>query len=112
MSDHKTQTFNTDLGQKASVERHEVRGKEIEMANHRVMEIGRSLNPMPDHLKYLGSMAVHIYQSEMLGQLFFMSQCQTLGDTPELLASTALTDLKGTAQQFYGRTRQTKRSGF
>jgi len=57
-------------------------------------------------------MAIHIYQSEILGQVFFMGQVNTLADTPEETASAALSNLRGDAQNYYGRTRQTKRSGF
>lgn len=105
------QKFNTELGQGATVKRTEEKGELPQRMASMLCAIGEELNPLPKNLKYLGSAAVHIYQSEMLGQLFFASQCP-LGDTPELVASAAMTDLKGAMMEQYGRARKTKRSGF
>jgi len=100
------------MGQKVKVERHEVASEASTKGNGLLRDIGELVNPIPNTLKYVGSMAVHIYQSEMLRQVFFMGQAQTLGDTPEETASAALTNLKGDAMNYYGRARKTKRSGF
>jgi len=82
MSDPKIDKFSAELGQKAKVERHEVSSELSARGNSRLRDLGEELNPMPKHLKNKGSMAVHIYQSEMLGQVLFMGQAHSLGDTP------------------------------
>lgn len=104
--------FTQNLQGTAKVERHDISGEQAEKGNARLRDLGTDLNPMPEYLNYKGSMAVHIYQSEMLGQIFFMGQTNTLADTPEETASAALSNLRGDAQTYYGRTRQKKRSGF
>lgn len=107
-----TKKFNTDIGQKATVQRQDFANELSTKANAALRGIGESVNPVAGSLTYMGSAAVHIYQSEMLGQIFFMSQAQTLGQTDEALASKALNDLRGAMQEHYGRKRQILRSGF
>lgn len=111
-TEKKNLKFQGELGGKAKVERHDVSNEQAAQGNARLRDIGEMLNPIPKHVKYMGSMAVHIYQSEMIGQVFFMGQVSTLSGTPEETASAALSNLRGDAQSYYGRQRQRKRSGF
>lgn len=107
------QKFKTDIGQKATVKREDIKNELATRTNAQLRDIGTVLNPIDqDTLKYMGSAAIHVYQSEMLGQLFFAAQTDTLQDMPETLAATAITELKGAMQTFYGRVRRTLRSGF
>lgn len=112
MNEHKKKNFETEIGQKVHVARDEINNDGGLHANQKLGDIGEFLNPKPKELNYIGSTAIHIYQSEMLGHIFFVSQTGSLGDTPEVTASTALTALKGDMMKEYGRGRQKKRSGF
>ena len=112
MGDRMTGKFQNTLHHSAKVTRDNVTGEEVTKANAMLRDIGADLNPIPKNLIYKGSMAIHIYQSEIQGHDFFMGQVNTLADTPEETASAALSNLRGDAQNYYGRTRQTKRSGF
>mgnify|MGYP001456754919 CR=1 FL=1 len=112
VNDFMIKKFNTDIGQKATVERHETASELATRANRTLRHLGETLNPIGEHLKYMGSASIHVYQSEMLGQLFFLSQTDTMQDCPEPLASRAFDSLRSDLMAFYGRNRQTKRSGF
>ena len=107
----KKQSLETDFGQKVAVVRNKVSGEDAAEAVKLLLRAGNSLNPVPRTLEYMGSMAVHIYKSPALEQVFFISQTP-LGHTSEDLASKALTDLRGSAMEAYKRKRQVKRSGF
>lgn len=112
MSNSEITKLKKNLDSSAQVTRDNVMGEEITKGNEMLREIGTLINPIPKGIKYVGSMATHIYQSEMLGQIFFMGQVSTLGECPEETASAALSNLRGDAQGYYGRSRQKKRSGF
>lgn len=109
---HKDKIFERDMGQKAKVERELVGGTGPARANASLLQLGAAVNPKPETLEYLGSGAVHIYKSPILDQLFFISQTETLGTTPEIVADKALTDLRASFMERYGRTPGRKRSGF
>jgi len=113
---HKETAFETKLGIEAAIKRETLSSEGIARANEILARVGAELlHPVPnaaDSVIYQGSAAVHIYQSEKLGQMFFLAQTDTLGSTPELLAGKAMTDLRGAMMEYYGRKRQTKRSGF
>lgn len=110
-SDFQKKNFDTEIGQKVRVERDEVKTELAERSNAQLRDIGSALNPYPQALNYKGSLAVHIFESPMLGQIMFVGQT-LLRDVPEETASAAISDLRGSAQIHYGRTRQVKRSGF
>ena len=112
MSNSEITKLKKNLDSTAKVTRDNVMGPEVTKGNEMLREVGTLVNPIPAHLKHIGSMAVHIYQSEQLGQIFFMGQVSTLGECPEDTASAALSNLRGDAQGYYGRSRQKKRSGF
>jgi len=103
--------FDTDMNINAKVRRESVQSSDAVRAGSGLTQIGKLLNPKPDTLKHLGSAAIHIYQSEILEQLFFVSQTGPLNNTPEILASKAMTALKEDMKVEYGRKRTTKRSG-
>jgi len=112
LNDFMVKKFNTDIGQKATVQRHSLQNELSAVSNAKLKDIGGDLNPLAESLTYMGSAAVHIYQSEILGQIFILSQTQTLDRADENLASKAISDLRESMKEHYGRNRQTLRSGF
>ena len=109
----KDAAFRSDLGHKATVERWDSKGEDAFNANYELQKIGQVLKQGHTELRnheYLGSMAVHVYLAPTVDIPMFISQTP-LGKSPEVLTSSALTDLKGVAMEFYGRDRQVKRSG-
>lgn len=112
MSDFKKQNFETEIGQKAKVEQTKVDNELSAHANSALRQIGEFINPqVGDELEYMGSAAVHIYQSRKLKHMVFQAQAP-LGYTPETTASIAMEPLKGEMMNYYGRLKPTKRSGF
>lgn len=63
---------------------------------------------------YKGSAAVHIFTHELLNQLDFVSQTDSLllYKCPQNLASRGFDDLLGTMKSRYGQRRPKLRSGF
>lgn len=105
--------FNTQLGQKAHVERYD---RDATQENTKLREIGRDIHfakgtPGEEAAEYLGSAAVHIYRTPHLGTMFFVSQ-DCLGGTPEDIAGAALSDFRKTIMRNYGRKAGLLRSGF
>jgi len=113
MDNHKKAAFETDLGQKAQVSRSEAQGERETVLNLMLREIGAEANQLPETSEYMGSCAVHVYKPKGNVQyLHFQCQVDPMQEVPEHIADKALVDLKGTLMEFYGRKRQTKRSGF
>lgn len=115
------QNFDTDLGQRANVARTDVSADFVPVANKMLTEIGVKLQQCDEGakaLEYVGSAAVHIYQSNGIiakdgtPQLIFASQTDTLGRTHELAAGAAGQDLLKAIARRFGRKPPTKRSGF
>jgi hypothetical protein len=106
-----TPGFQTDMGINARVDRGEKLDQDTDRENGHLRGIARRLNPVPKTLKHLGSFAVHTYQSEILGQLFFVKQVVHEGITEEV-ASKAFEDLRGSTMESFARKRQIRRSGF
>lgn len=112
-ANNKDNTFNTQVGQSATVQRDGVESELGGRANLALRNIGEDLNPLRKQgVNYMGSAALHIYQSEVLGQIFFITQTDTLQDVPEVTASKALENFKGDMMETYGKKRQLRRSGF
>lgn len=110
---HEKQALETEFGQRVSVDRKTESSERSQRAAQLLLEAGTLLDPLPSQpeaLEFLGSCAVHIYKSPMLGQLFFASQ-HPLGDCREDIAAKAIAALKSDVQVAYGRKRQVKRSG-
>lgn len=108
----KNKVLDTELGQKVSVQREQDQAELARKSNAILRNIGEGLNPLAKNLTYMGSMAMHVYQSEILGQIFFIAQTETMQNVPEETASAAHQTLKQELMVTYGRVRQTKRSGF
>jgi hypothetical protein len=112
---HKEKAFRTSLGSKANVG-HEVSeaAEGFARANDILRRLGSELlRPVESEaMQYRGSCAIHIYQSEKLGELLFVAQVDPMQDVPEVLASAAFEQLKGSLMEKFGRKRRVLRSGF
>ena len=109
----KESRFNDQVGQTAKVERDSTESELAHRANLALRGIGEDLNPLAKQgLQYKGSAAFHVYQSEILGQIFFVTQTDTLQDVPEITSSKAIENFVGDLMESYGRKRQRRRSGF
>lgn len=111
---NKEKTFRTDVGIKATVQHREMsESDEMQSLNRKLIQLGIDATPIVG-LQYQGSAAVHIYKSEVLGQLFFISQTQPLvvQRCPEMLASAAFNHLLATLKKTFGHNRPKLRSGF
>lgn len=113
---YKDQTFLSQSGITAEVRRQELKDVELDQrqsdGNGLLRVIGKDyLHPLPgEALEYVGSAAVHVYVSPVLKQYFYVSQV-LMSEVPEVMASQAITDLRGSLMTSYGRKRPTKRSG-
>lgn len=107
----KEHNFDVEVGQKAAVDRHILNNEDVAKYNGDLKKIGEGLNYDPDNLEHIGSMAVHVYKSELLGTVFYMDQL-LVDNIPEVVAHKAFENLKGTAMEAYGRKRTVRRSGF
>ncbi len=104
----------------AKIERHESKGEEQARANSALREIGTYIQtesseaPILKNATYLGSAAVHVYQSAIMGTMFFISQVDPMTTgVPEWTADKALIDLRKHMMTGYGRKMGApKRSGF
>lgn len=110
-SDFIKKKFKTDIGQHAKVERFEKMDVDSTRWNSELRRIGEGLKWYED-LRYEGSAAVHIYTSPALGQMFFISQASSLGQTSEPAAAAALSDLGNVCKNWFGNRTQRLRSGF
>ena len=112
---HQNITFQTGIGVDATIQRTTVGKEQAAPANQTLAQLGLACHPAPTTAtKYMGSAAVHIYYSEILQQLFFVSQCDGLAlyGCGEAVASKGLTDLMGAVKKLYGRRHGKLRSGF
>lgn len=100
------------MGIDATVQREQVKGETSDRANNKLREIGEGLNPLADHLKHMGSGAVHVYYNKNLQQVYIVSQTNTMQDMPEVLAQHAAKDFIGTLMETFGKRRPKLRSGF
>jgi hypothetical protein len=110
---HEQLALETEFGQRVSVDREVESSGRTHRASQLLLEAGTLLDPLPSQpeaLEFLGSCAVHIYKSPMLGQLYFASQ-HPLGDCREDIAAQAISALRSDVMVAYGRKRQVKRSG-
>ena len=107
---------DTEYGQKARVQRHDIQNFVTERANRELRQIGEAIikpiNEGHGTWKYKGSASVHVYQSEVLGEVIFLEQVNTMQDVPEVTASKAFSNLKQSLIEMYQGSRQKKRSGF
>lgn len=103
--------FQDDLGINARIERKEETNEGSKAAAARMREAGELLKPTK-HVAYVGSATVHIYQSELLKTVFYITQTGTLGACAELTADGAMSQLRKDMMLHYGRKPGVKRSGF
>lgn len=117
MDDHKKQTFNTNMGIDATVQRFEAAHEVAAKPNRLLVDLGLSFQAEEKYAlkgyEYRGSAAVHIYTHELLNQLDFISQTDALllYKCPEALASRAFNDLLASMKVRYGHRRPKLRSG-
>lgn len=109
-------TFDTDIGQKATVEHHEIETTpEVSQLREVLSDIGRDLQRIgvaPKGMTYLGSFSVHVYGTESLkGNYAFVSLCEP-GEVFFKLAEAAGMKLRGDIQKMFRGTMQKLRSGF
>lgn len=108
--------FSTELGQKATVEHHALANDErMDQLRNVLRDIGRDFqetNKVPQALKYMGSLSVHVYASEALKGGFQFVGLNAYDSMPYALADAALQKLRGDVTQTYAKARQKKRSGF
>ncbi len=116
MSDktHREQTFHTQIGTKATVQRLTVGAEQAALPNRALADLGLACHPVPGKAEYMGSAAVHIYWNATLEQVFFVSQTAALElyHCPEILAIKASEDLVQAMKVTYGKKRLLRRSGF
>lgn len=103
--------FQADLKHSADVKREDMQSELAAKANKQLREIGDQIKPVQG-IEYVGSAAVHVYKSEIAGNIYFISQVGTLGECNEALAQAAFKDLAGSAMEYFGRKRPVTRSGF
>jgi hypothetical protein len=113
-TDHKTKKLRTQLGIEATVQRTSETSEAARKSNAKLREIGHDMNPLPSaELRYRGSAAFHVYTSDIVGQIFVVSQSgETLSELSEPLAQIALRDFNGSVMEHYGKRRPKFRSGF
>lgn len=109
---HQEQTFQTQLGQSATVQRETVKGDHVERANFKLRALGEEMNPVPQNLEYKGSAALHVFYNTTLKQMFVITQTATLQGCPELVALAAVKDMNGAIMELFGHRRPKMRSNF
>ena len=112
---HEKLKHDDEFGIKAKVMRDSVEGEAVREANATLCGIGEFIKAKGPtalrNLNYMGSASFHVYQSEILGQVFFVSQTATLRDTPEQTAADGLRQFSGDLMVAFGRVRPRQRSG-
>lgn len=116
MSSDKEKTFDTEIGQKAIVEHHEVENtQEIQELRAVLADMGKDLQRIqvaPKEMEYLGSFSVHVYGSEGLkGNYAFVSITHP-GKCFFKVAEAGVRKLMGDVQMHFRGRFQKKRSGF
>lgn len=109
--------FRDQIGQKATVERHDLPREKTEALNRMLSDLGLAfadVDPAVKQLTYLGSAAVHIYASELLRAQIYLPQVQplVLYRCPMPIANAALQELDRKTRGVYGFSKGKLRSGF
>ncbi len=115
---HREQTFRTDIGVNATIQRAQA-GPEISAKPNRMLvDLGLSFQEIEEYklkgYESKGSAAVQIFTHDLLNQLDFISQTEplVLYRCPQNLAQRAFDDLLGTLKRMYGHKVGKLRSGF
>lgn len=114
-NDMLTESFQTELGQKALVQRTTVDADERQDQLREVLsDIAKDLSATgvaPKGMEYLGSFSVHVYHSKVLRTAAF-AVLNNGARVPFDLADAAMRELTGSVVEYHGRRRQKLRSGF
>ena len=105
--------FQTEMGQKAVVERSEIENERMHQLREVLADIGRDVaasGEIPKGMEYVGSLSVHVYKSEILRTAAFM-QLSNLGTLDYHLADAALRELTGQVYMKFGKEKGKRRSG-
>lgn len=105
-TDSEEKALLKSLRQDVIVQHNDISNDLVTEANAVLRELGteiRSGDSVLRQAKYLGSAAVHIYETENLGMQLFVSQVETLGKTPEAIASAAFSNLQNQMMMKFGR---------
>lgn len=109
---HKETTLRSQMGITAQVEREDYENEDAINANDALREVGNSLHPVKqhmEHVKYVGSGAIHVYQAESTRQVFY--QTQLIGNIPSALAPLVTKEFTGKFMEHFRGKRQKWRSG-
>ena len=116
-TDHAKLKHRKEIGIDAEVGRHVLGGGGAQKSSDDLWEIGEFIKKHgPDqlrHCEHIGSTAVHIFQSEMLGHMFFITQTNGMAKVPETTADLAHKQLKlDLMEKVFARKAPKLRSGF
>lgn len=106
--------FIQDVGSKVRVERTKIDNAKMDQLREVLSEIGQNIvdvGAAPKGMDYLGSFSVHVYKSDILRTIAYV----TLNADREItfdVADGAMRELNGNVQESHGRSRQKLRSGF
>lgn len=109
-----SKNFQTEMGQKVRVERHQIAGSERKDALREVLQdIAKDMQTtgdVPKEMDYLGSFSVHVYYASALNEMAFAT-LNAPGRCSFNVAEAASAELFGAICEGYGVRRQKKRSG-
>lgn len=106
--------FIQNVGHKAVVERMDAEGASIDQLRSCLADMGEALSERgiaPKGMKYIGSLSVHVFHSEILAQSAFVN----LNNMRKLTfgqADAACREMNNKVKEFHGLKRQKLRSGF
>lgn len=108
-----TNKFQTEMGQKALVERSTIQNEHMDKLRGVIAEVGKNLEEVgaaPKGMTYVGSMSVHIYTSQILRAAAFV-QLSELKLVDYNLADGAMREMRDGVLRYYGKATQRRRSG-
>lgn len=115
MNDLLKSRYMQEVGQKARVDRSPIeQNEQTEQLREVLRDIGLNLAEIgvaPKGMKYLGSLSVHIYASEILRTSAFATVTET-SELPGPLADAGLRELTRKTMLKYGKSPGKLRSGF
>ncbi len=108
------QTFKTELGSKAIVQREDVPGDAAELGGVILRKLGGELfaeQIASAGFEYSGSFACHIFVAPLTRTMQFITQETTLDNTPQDVANAAFRDCEAAVKKYYGMKSSKMRSG-
>jgi hypothetical protein len=113
----KEKIFRDQIGQKATVERHDIPKEKTERLNRMLCDLGLAMvevDPVLKHFSYQGSAAIHVFTSEILASQIYLPQVQpfALYRCPQPVANAAIQELDRKARELYGFKKGKLRSGW